>query len=248
MKKLFSLLILLTSFINLHAQQVDIEMADGRVISYYTDEIKNIKFYEVEPHEYVDLGLTSGNLWATTNLGASSPSEYGSYFAWGEIEPKIEYTEENYKFGCYNGEEYQYLKYVCHESANKRGYEGFYDDKSTLDLGDDAAYIAYRGRWRIPTLDDFNELIRECTWQYTENGYKVISKNGQSIFLPFAQFQGYGPGLGHSGYGYYMSSQNIESDAKEIKYLSICSYYKSTSYTLWRHLGISIRPVLKNQE
>ena len=144
MKKLFSILILLTSFINLHAQQVVIEMADGRVISYYTDEIQNIKFYEVEPHEYVDLGLTSGNLWASTNLGASSPSEYGSYFAWGEIEPKIEYTEENYKFGCYNGEEYQYLKYVCHESANKRGYEDFYDDKSTLDLGDDAAYIAYR--------------------------------------------------------------------------------------------------------
>lgn len=111
----------------------------------------------IEEPEYVDLGLTSGNLWATCNIGAESPIEYGTKYAWGEIEPKEQYTWDNYKWHKgKNGSINQFSKYVTNPIY------GEVDNKTTLDLEDDVAHVKYGSTWRIPTREDFEELQREC--------------------------------------------------------------------------------------
>lgn len=137
-------------------------------------------------HEYVDLGLPSGTLWATCNVGATKPEECGDYFAWGETEPKYDYSWENYKWCA--GDEKMLTKY-CYESSC--GNNGFTDNKTELDLEDDAAYVNWGSQWRMPSYDQIKELIDNCTWTWTQlngvNGYKVTSKkNGNSIFFPAA--------------------------------------------------------------
>ncbi len=136
-------------------------------------------------HEYVDLGLPSGLKWATCNVGATTPEEYGSYFAWGETEPKATYDLSNYKW-C-NGTADSMTKY-CTDSEY-----GIVDNKTTLELSDDAARVNWGGSWRMPTKAEQDELMDtdNCTWEWTTqnevNGYKVTSKkNGNSIFLPAA--------------------------------------------------------------
>ena len=131
-------------------------------------------------HEYVDLGLSVK--WATCNVGATTPEGYGDYFAWGETEPKTTYSWSTYKW-C-NGTERTITKY-CTDSDY-----GTVDNKSTLELTDDAAHVNWGGKWRMPTDDELCELISSsnCTWTWTTqngvNGYKVTSKkNGNSIFL-----------------------------------------------------------------
>jgi len=117
---------------------------------------------KINGHEYVDLGLPSGTLWAKCNVGASSPEEYGYYFAWGETTYKYNYTSDTY---------------------------AYYSNPTTLPLHADAASYSWGGGWHMPTKSDFEELKNECTWVWTRigntNGYKV-SKNGKSIFLPAA--------------------------------------------------------------
>ena len=115
-------------------------------------------------HEYVDLGLPSGLKWATCNVGAIKPEEYGDYFAWGEIKPKQRYDDDNYTYKS---------------------------NPETLPLSADAANVNWGGKWRMPTKAEQDELRNYCTWEWTtlngEKGYKVISKkNGNSIFLPAA--------------------------------------------------------------
>ena len=130
-------------------------------------------------HEYVDLGLSVK--WATCNVGANKPEEYGDYFAWGEVKPKEVYDWSTYKW-C-NGSE---------ESLTK--YDGYFDisfDISfELELSDDVAHTNWGGDWRMPTAEDFIELIGQCTWtRATLNGVKgrkVTGPNGNSIFLPDA--------------------------------------------------------------
>ena len=141
-----------------------------------------------DTHEYVDLGLPSGTLWATCNVGANSPEEYGDYFAWGETEPKNYFDWSTYKW-C-NGSDTTLTKYC---SISSSGYNGFVDNKTELDPEDDAAYVNWGGNWRMPTYDQFNELKSECTWTWTTqngvNGRQVTGPNGNSLFLPAA---GYG--------------------------------------------------------
>ena len=86
---------------------------------------------KVDGYAYVDLGLISGTKWATCNVGASSPEDYGYYFAWGEVSPKFVYDSDSYKWskGSY------YSKYCVNKS------DGFVDNKKILDLSDDAAYV-----------------------------------------------------------------------------------------------------------
>ena len=136
-------------------------------------------------HEWVDLGLPSGTLWATCNLGANSPEEYGDYFAWGETEPKDVYNWSTYKW-C-NGTEYSLTKY-CTDSSY-----GAVDNKLELDPKDDAAYVNWGENWRMPTKDQLEELLTECTWTWTTqngvNGRLVIGPNGNSLFLPAAGYR-----------------------------------------------------------
>lgn len=133
---------------------------------------------------YVDLGLPSGNLWAECNLGASSPEAYGDYYAWGEVEPKQEYTYPNHKW--------------YKEGAPSQGFTKYNneDGKLTLEDEDDAVIQKLGNGWRTPTLADFRELTNQ---KYTTikkttlngvAGYQITSKkNGKSIFIPFAGFK-----------------------------------------------------------
>ena len=123
----------------------------------------------INGHEYVCLGLPSGLKWATCNVGATSPEEYGSYFAWGETSPKSEYTEDNCK---------AYGKNLGDISGSP-----IYD----------AARANWGGSWRMPTKAEFEELLNNCNWEWTSqgghNGYKVTSKrNGKSIFFSAAGY------------------------------------------------------------
>ena len=103
-------------------------------------------------YNYVDLGLTSGTKWATCNVGASKPQDYGDYYAWGEVTPKETYNWSTYKYGsAYN----QLTKYC---SSSSYGKDGFTDSKTTLDLSDDAAYVNWGGKWRMPTKAQQDEL------------------------------------------------------------------------------------------
>ena len=113
-------------------------------------------------HEYVDLGLTSGTKWATMNVGAKTPQDYGNYYAWGETTTKSTYRESTYKFGSIA----ELTKY-CNDSD--RGKDGYTDSKTTLDLEDDAAYVNWGGKWRMPTEAQCEELSDECYWVWTSS-------------------------------------------------------------------------------
>lgn len=171
-------------------------------------------------HEYVDLGLPSGTLWATCNIGASKPEELGNYFAWGETsgynEGKREFDDEHYKFrikkkGLF-GSKWIYTKY-CDNKKN-----GEVDNKLSLDKEDDAAYVQWGKGWRIPTTAQFEELINKdytTLEQLSKSGVKgllITSKaNGNSIFLPEA---------GHHGYSESMSFGNNHTWEKDCSYSS----------------------------
>lgn len=114
-------------------------------------------------HDYVDLGLTSGTRWATANVGAKTPQDYGNYYAWGEVTTKEVYNWETYKYGS----DYNKLTKYCSDSYY--GNNGFTDSKTTLDLSDDAAYVNWGGKWRMPTKAQQEELVEQCYWVWTEN-------------------------------------------------------------------------------
>ena len=159
-------------------------------------------------HDYVDLGLPSGIKWATCNVGATTPEGYGDYFAWGETTPKNNYDWSTYKY-C-NGSSSTLTKY------NTNSSNGTIDNKTTLDLSDDAARANWGGTWRMPTRAEQEELINNCTWTWsTRNGvrgYKVTSKtNGNSIFLPAAGYRTGTSVYTVGSFGYYWSSSLYES-------------------------------------
>lgn len=191
------------------------------------------------PAQVVDLGLPSGTLWASCNVGATKPEEYGDYFAWGETDTKEKYTWETYKW-C-NGSETKLIKY---NGSSMYGDNGFTDDKTELDLEDDAAYVKWGKNWRMPTTDQMKELRDRCTLTWTNykgvNGYQVIGPNGNSIFLPAAgspdSFGNHSAGK----YGWYWSRSF---------YYTLTSwrvFFGSNSYSCdynERCSGYSVRPV-----
>ena len=114
-----------------------------------------------DDHEWVDLGLPSGTLWATCNVGADRPGDFGDYFAWGETTPKQSYSWENYKW-CY-GYSSTLIKYCTNSSF---GYNGFVDNKNELDPEDDAAYANWGPSWRIPFYDQAARLYEVLAWSF----------------------------------------------------------------------------------
>ena len=137
--------------------------------------------------EYIDLGLSV--LWATRNIGAKNPWEYGDFFAWGETEPKDNYSWDNYEL-CKDGDDEKLTKY-CYSFFS--GYNEYTDTLTKLQSSDDAASVILGDGWRMPTIDEFKELVNNCkTGSVTNyrgtgvNGYKIIGKNGNHIFLPAA--------------------------------------------------------------
>lgn len=190
-------------------------------------------------HEYVDLGLSVK--WATCNVGANSSEEYGDYFAWGETKPKDYYDWSTYKW-C-NGN-YDNLTKYCTDSDY-----GTVDNKTVLDLADDAAHANWGGAWRMPTLEEQKELINYCTWTWTTQngvkGYLVTSKkNGNSIFLPAAGFRSDSDLYSAGSYGYYWSSSLSTYDLSFACILDFNSSHVDWRYGSGRYSGQSVRPVL----
>lgn len=147
-----------------------------------------IKVERIEKtHEYVDLGLSVK--WATCNVGADKPQEFGNLYAWGETQPASEGSIEKYKF-C-KGDNKSFTKYC---SDKNYGYKRFTDNKTTLDPDDDVAHVKWGADWRMPTIEECQELIDKCTWTCDSingvNGYRVTSNvpgyTDRSIFLPAA--------------------------------------------------------------
>ena len=140
-------------------------------------------------HEFVDLGLPSGRLWATCNVGADAPEDFGDYFAWGETEPNGKYSWDAYKYGSYVNNLYAFNKY-CSDAFF--GFEGFVDTLTVLEPDDDAATVNWGADWRMPTKEDWEELIQKTTFKWTDQngvaGWLFTGYNGNSIFLPSAGY------------------------------------------------------------
>ena len=194
-----------------------------------------------DTHEYVDLGLPSGTLWATCNVGANSPEEYGDYFAWGETEPKTTYNWSTYKY-C-KGTKTTMTKYCTNSSY------GTVDNKKELEPSDDAATANWGSGWQMPSLEQLKELYNSSytttTWT-TKNGKygrKITSKsNGNSIFLPAAGYRS-GTNFYESGSGgYYWSRSLCTGDCNYACYLRFYSSDICAGY-YYRYDGQSVRPV-----
>lgn len=193
-------------------------------------------------HEYVDLGLPSGLLWATCNVGADSPDDYGDYFAWGETETKSDYDWDTYKWfnGWFNGSE-NLTKY-----CTKSSY-GIVDNRTVLEMSDDAARANWGGDWRMPTKEEWQELEDRCTWTWTtqggKSGYRVTGTNGISLVLPAAGFRNGTSLLNAGSYGIYWSS-SLDTDYPNYAYfMGFDSGFVFPQYSNYRYYGFTVRPV-----
>lgn len=213
----------------------------------------------LQGHDYVDLGLPKGTLWATCNVGAPFPGDYGDYFAWGETKPKSSYTWEAYKYGSYvivSGGYTRIITKYCNNSEN--GENGFTDDKTVLDAEDDAAIFNWGDGWRMPTKDEFKELCNYCSSDWTiqdgKNGRLFTGPNGNTLFLPAA---GRIVATGSVGAirdeallmfegedGYYWSSSLYDYDAEYAYRLRLYSDGNGLSKG-FRSYAMSVRPVVK---
>ena len=202
--------------------------------------------------EYVDLGLPSGLKWAKCNLGASKPSDYGDYYAWGETAPKADYTWATYKWMQAGQSESKYItKYTIADGEtgaiwydSSGNFIG--DNKTVLDAADDAAIANLGSPWRMPTVDEIRELRDNCTWTWTTqdgvNGYQVDGPNGNAIFLPASGCR-QNSGLSEAGTeGYYWSLSTDNSVCAHM-----VEFAEDLGVTVWnnfyRFLGFSVRPV-----
>ena len=172
----------------------------------------------ISGHAWFDLGLPSGLKWATCNVGASSPGDYGDYYAWGNLEPMTD----------------QYSGTLCRENTNISGNPEY-----------DVARSKWGGSWRMPTWEEFEELIDNCTWEWTSKGghkgYKVTGPNGNSIFLPAAGFR-YGANTyaAESDGNYWSATPDYTRYACNLLFNSDHPYrFWSTHYVN----GQSVRPV-----
>jgi hypothetical protein len=199
-----------------------------------------------DEHAYVDLGLPSGLLWATCNVGANAPEEYGDYFAWGETTPKDTYDWSTYQY-C-NGDYDQITKY-CDNSSY--GYNGFTDNLTTLLPEDDAATANWGDGWRMPTIAEWGELYLNTTSEWTTqngvNGRLITAANGNSLFLPAAGAHGSNGLVGVGAYGDYWSStlDTAPCWASNPFFNSLSSFGFDFTYTP-RNFGYSVRPIREN--
>ncbi|MBO4614906.1 MAG: S8 family serine peptidase [Bacteroidales bacterium] len=199
-------------------------------------------------HEWVDLGLPSGTLWATCNVGASSPSDYGNYYAWGETNAKTTYLFRNYMYSA-NGAFSGRLTKYCNDANS--GNNGFTDALTTLKATDDAATANLGSGWRMPTCDEMNELKNNCIVTWTThngaNGRLFTGPNGNSIFLPAAGFRSDVVLFRDGITGYYWTSSLNTNNPNSAWYLIFESDNCGTDDSR-RIYGQSVRPVCNKQE
>ncbi len=250
------------------SQWSDGNISNPREITVGKDDISlTAEFVEQPAIATVDLGLESGNLWATCNVGAVNPWNYGGYYAWGETQTKDDYSWDTYKY-C-KGSIESFTKY-----CNKADYgnNGFTDTLTTLEAADDAATAAFGEGWAMPTNAEWEELYSQCYWVWTENynnrnargyivykaksagdkGIKVYydgtpsasySLTDAHIFLPAAGDRYltnlYSAGLG----GYYWSASLHENDPYGARCCDFDSSDVNPSDYDFRFYGLSVRPV-----
>ncbi len=232
-----------------------VERNDGTIDSYDVEHVTELFYVEVNDqvatvsgkmgnYTYVDLGLPSGTKWATYNVGATKPTEYGDYFAWGETEPKEDYTFKTYKW-C-KGNSTSMTKY-CTDSRF-----GTVDNKKVLDAEDDAATANWGKEWRMPTADEIRELQSGCDWKRVEdfNGTGITGRlgtskyNGATIFLPAAGYRGNTDLKDAGDYVGYWSSSLSGSFSYYAYYLYFDDDFFN-SFGSSRGLGRSVRAVLR---
>lgn len=140
-------------------------------------------------HDYVDLGLPNGTLWATCNVGADSPEDEGEFFSWGETAPKEVFGWKNYQYGNLIDEHYEFTKY-CSDSVY--GLDGFVDDLILLEPADDVAATVWGSDWRMPTKKEWEELFENTVGVWSElngvEGWLLTAPNGNTLFLPAAGY------------------------------------------------------------
>ena len=192
-------------------------------------------------HEYVDMGLSVK--WATMNVGATIVEEGGKYFAWGEVEEKVTYMWDNYHYG---NSRTTLSKYCESEEY------GTVDNKAVLDLWDDAAYMIWGGKWRMPTYNEWDELLRNSTWTWVEqNGVKGVrvrsTKNGNCIFLPTTGYK-VGADLNYKDVIVGFWSGSLSKNGSYMSYgVSIENPNNTASfYGFNRYNGYPIRAVMDN--
>lgn len=241
MKRIVALFFAFVSTIicsNAQNAQMQIKFVDGKIMEIPVSLIDNItwninKSESIKPDNTpndvtaIDLGLPSGTKWANMNVGAKIISAYGDYFAWAETkgnnDGKTNFTKESYKYYLENTTQTTdndgflieitkkgFTKYVADDNS---GYDGFRDDKMILEIEDDVAHEKWGGKWRMPTIEEFEELRDKCTWEWAlmkgNYGYKITGPNGNYIFLPAA--------------GAYVGSGIYETD-------KTCSYWTCSLY------------------
>ena len=204
---------------------------------------------ELQDEGYVDLGLPSGRLWASCNLGATTPCEYGNYYAWGETEPKTDCSWSTYKW-C-NGSDTTMTKY-CVDSSY-----GTVDNKTTLENEDDAVYVATSGEAHMPTEDDIEELysntdntwctctvLGECHETHTVSGELFTSKTDttKKIFIPTAGYQ-YGTSVYDAGSDFGVWSSSLDEDHSNGAQRLFCDSGPTSAYWNERCYGNSVRGV-----
>ena len=219
---------------------------DGSSVQFTIADVDSISFTAPATgtengHEWVDLGLSVK--WATCNVGATKPEEYGDYYAWGETEPKTTYNWSTYKWcnGSYNTQ----TKYCTNSDY------GTVDNKTVLELADDAARANWGDAWRMPTDAEWTELRENCTWTWTNdyNGTGVAGRivtsnnNGNSIFLPAVGDRNGGVLNDAGSYGYYWSSSLHTGNPGIARNVDFDSGYVNRGGS-GRYYGLSVRPVL----
>lgn len=189
-------------------------------------------------HAWVDLGLPSGKKWATCNVGATSPEEYGDYFAWGETTTKSYYTSSTCP--------------TCGLSESELQSQDYIDSEGNLTQQYDAATANWGGNWRMPTKAEQEELLYNCTWTLTSQngviGYKVIGPSGASIFLPAAGGRD-GSSLYYAGSNGFYWSSTPDGYLDDIGAYGAYDFYFDSDFPSrnvhYRNLGLSVRSILE---
>lgn len=222
---------------------MNVEKTDGTTVRYEVDNVEEVYFTdstttitndgEIDGFAYVDLGLPSGLKWAMFNIGATNALEVGDFFAWGETEPKKDYTRDSYIWVAENS---TFSKYFGGEVL---------DPDLTLEKEDDAATVLWGDSWRMPTKKELDELAKNCDWTFTNDynelgisGYVGISKlNGEVIFFPSCGYM-YKDTQSRAADSYIWSS-TVTATGKQA-YVSINATIVKLNY---RYYGANIRPV-----
>ena len=229
------------------SQMAGKNMKAGSASAYSTTIHANLTG-TTDGHDWVNLGLPSGTLWATTNVGATNPEDAGTYFMWGETAGRTNYTWGTYSL---TGDVEKSLTRYC-TNASYWGGTGTMDGKSVLDASDDAASVNWTTNWQMPTRAQFEELLDETLvtmdWS-TENGVNGMRftsrANGQSIFIPAAGAR-YQETLHNYGTYCYSWTRELNTDKpSRAYYFNAVTTLTRTVTNYNRCYGMGVRPVVK---